>query len=265
MSDITEKTVRFVSTCIEKNEKLLDRFTKATGKYNNHLIKDIRSFVVNLDFPFDLEFLCHELLVEALKNGTTANELSKYIEIARSSIEQRLNKEPTIIPVWTGPVYEDSPVFHRTYETLKQLFQSAQYEILIAGYTFSLENQDVKNLFFELIEAAKRECRIDIIFHNNDSNLAELRNHWPRNIYFPHFYYWKGSKDTPWASLHSKLIMIDQKKLLLTSANFTYHGLKKNIESGVLIENHETVKQLWKQFRALLKNEEMKCVNKYNL
>jgi phosphatidylserine/phosphatidylglycerophosphate/cardiolipin synthase-like enzyme len=39
------------------------------------------------------------------------------------------------------------------------------------------------------------------------------------------------------AALHAKATIVDGRRLLLTSANLTYHGLGGNIELGALIED----------------------------
>jgi len=37
----------------------------------------------------------------------------------------------------------------------------------------------------------------------------------------------------PYASMHAKCLLVDGSDLLVTSANFTFHGLHGNIEIGV--------------------------------
>ena len=42
-----------------------------------------------------------------------------------------------------------------------------------------------------------------------------------------------GSMEPPYASMHAKCLLVDGEDLLVTSANFTFHGLHGNIEVGV--------------------------------
>ena len=46
------------------------------------------------------------------------------------------------------------------------------------------------------------------------------------------------------AALHAKVISVDQKKTLITSANLSYHGQQGNIELGTLIESKNIAKQI---------------------
>jgi hypothetical protein len=257
MAQLDIKLVRFVDSCMSKNSETVHRFLETLKALGDTTIKDVYSVIFQLGLPSDLEFLCFELLNEAKVQQVKVNELVFATNIAAKMFIQRKMNEPNIIPVWTGPMYQESPIIHKTYDMVKSLFKTAKNEIFIVGYTFSLEHEYVKSLFNELIRAARRGCRIDIIFNNDQFNLTNLKNNWPDDLRLPHFYYWKGDSESQWASLHSKLILIDQRKLLITSANFTLYGFKKNIETGVIVENHNMVQQVWRQFRALLHNEEM--------
>ena len=46
------------------------------------------------------------------------------------------------------------------------------------------------------------------------------------------------------AALHAKVISIDQKQTLITSANLSYHGQQGNIELGTLIDSKPVAKQI---------------------
>ncbi|MEB2275522.1 phospholipase D-like domain-containing protein [Bacillus sp. ILBB4] len=255
---IEDKIVRFVDTCYLRNNIFLNSFLQMLEANKNSVIKNYQAALYSLEMPFDLDFLGYELLQDAHIKKLNANELSLLMKVAIKMHEQRKKDEPSLSPVWTGPIFEESPIIHKTSETVRHLFQTAKHEILIVGYTFSFDHAQVQPLFSDLNLAAKRGCRIDIIFHQNDSNLSRIKNSWPKDIFLPNLYYWNGDPQDKWASLHSKLILIDQAKLLLTSANFTLHGFQKNIETGVMVENHPITGLYWRQFRSLLNNQEMR-------
>ncbi|PGQ79691.1 phospholipase D-like domain-containing protein [Priestia megaterium] len=256
--EIEDKIVQFVDACFLRNNVFLNSFLDMLEVNKNSIIKNYQAALHSLEMPFDLDFLGYELLRDAHIQELDASELSLLMKVAIKMYQQRKKDEPNLSPVWTGPIFEESPIVHKTSETVRHLFQTAQHEILIVGYTFSLDHIQVQTLFSDLILAAKGGCRIDIIFHQNDSNLSSIKNSWPKDISLPNLYYWNGDPEDKWASLHSKLILVDQAKLLLTSANFTLHGFQKNIETGVMIENHPIASLYWRQFRSLLNNQEMK-------
>lgn len=258
MNDLDGKIVRFVEACLLNEAGYLTNFINILIKSNDIALKNYQTLLYSLELPFDLDFLGYELLQEADSQEVPLTELVLALNVAIKMNQYRKRTEPKLLPVWTGPVFEESPITHKTYDMAQHLFQKAKYEIFIVGYAFSFEHNYVKALFNELIEATKRGCRIDIIFHKNDQNVRSIKNSWPDNLNFPNLFYWDGKTEDKCSSLHSKLILVDQAKLLLTSANFTLHGLQKNIETGVMIENHPIIQLYWRQFRSLLNNGEMK-------
>lgn len=54
------------------------------------------------------------------------------------------------------------------------------------------------------------------------------------------------------SALHEKVISVDQKETLITSANLSYHGQEGNIELGAQIESQETAKQVEEVFTQLI-------------
>ena len=53
------------------------------------------------------------------------------------------------------------------------------------------------------------------------------------------------------AVLHAKVISVDQKQTLITSANLSYHGQQGNIELGTLIESKQIARQIEDIFTKL--------------
>lgn len=256
MANLDVKIVGFVDTFLTKNTNSIEDFISIIESYGEQVIDNIQFLVRQFDFPYDLAYLCFDILNDAKRESITANHLVLSIKVAIGMYKRRKKTEPVVFPVWTGPSYDESPIIHQTYNTVQRLFQTAQHEILIVGYTFSLESAFIKAIFDEVIAAARRGCRIEIIYHQNEENLNRILNLWPNDLFQPMLYSWKGN-ESEWASLHSKLIMVDQRKMLITSANFTLHGFRKNIETGVLIENHELSLTMWRQFRSLIQNKAM--------
>jgi phosphatidylserine/phosphatidylglycerophosphate/cardiolipin synthase-like enzyme len=54
------------------------------------------------------------------------------------------------------------------------------------------------------------------------------------------------------ACLHAKCIVVDQERLLVTSANFTEAAHERNIEAGVLLNDPVTAQALQMQFESLV-------------
>ncbi|WP_053217025.1 phospholipase D-like domain-containing protein [Virgibacillus senegalensis] len=259
MNTLQDKVVHFVFVCTHNyDDYLLDRLINVLSKVD--VKNGIGSIQSVLNFPFDLEYLLFEILGEVYKKELRTSDLINALEIARRMAKYQIASQPRIIPVWTGPAFDRSLTPFKTYETVKQLIDSAKDEIFIVGYNFSFRYEIIRELLGSIEKAAERKCRINLIVNNEESNYREIMSNWNKESYLLNIYSWIGTPEEDYASLHAKLVIIDQQKMLLTSANFSYHGFKKNIETGVVIENHEVTRSIWKQYQSLLRNNEMKKV-----
>jgi phosphatidylserine/phosphatidylglycerophosphate/cardiolipin synthase-like enzyme len=66
--------------------------------------------------------------------------------------------------------------------------------------------------------------------------LLVLRSHWPQDVPGPRVYSREANPADEMAALHAKIIVCDRCRALVTSANFSRHGLHENIEIGVHVE-----------------------------
>lgn len=86
--------------------------------------------------------------------------------------------------------------------------------------------------------------------HDDGKNHRILKNAWPSNVSRPTLLKWIGNSEDAMASLHAKLLLVDRKDLLVTSANLTHHGLSSNIEVGVRVKGNMAC-QLANHFNSL--------------
>ena len=54
------------------------------------------------------------------------------------------------------------------------------------------------------------------------------------------------------AALHAKVISVDKRETLITSANLSYHGQEGNLELGTYIESTSIAKQIDDLFTQLI-------------
>lgn len=177
----------------------------------------------------------HQRLASVLQLGVGG--LSAVIEIvlaertAASSIRAHL--------VWTGP----EPMVSAARDTavvLRSLFAEARERVVVAGYRFTQGRDILLPLHRSMTEHGVRATFfLDLDGGTPEKELAAfLTNNWPFGSPYPELYYdprTVGPNAT--AILHAKCVVIDQKKSLVTSANFTYSGQARNIEVGVLLED----------------------------
>jgi len=88
--------------------------------------------------------------------------------------------------------------------------------------------------------------------------LNDIR-HTNRNFF--KIYEYAGKVDDKMAALHAKTIIVDNKKMLISSANLSYHGLEGNIEIGVLISSEKKAVQVQEIFNDLKRQKIFQLVN----
>lgn len=172
------------------------------------------------------------------QDSRTAAELSIALSIAKTAQQQAGERQSRISLVWTGPL-EAGAQTRSTLVVLEELIKAAEQTIAIIGYTIT---SGAASVLANLVEARQRGVQITIIANRIEQYLAILRSHWPAGVAPPELFTYPQSSEDPMAALHAKAVIIDQKRMLLTSANLTYHGLNGNIELGVLIEDEAAAK-----------------------
>ncbi|MGE6204643.1 phospholipase D-like domain-containing protein [Guptibacillus hwajinpoensis] len=254
---LQDKIVHFVSICVSTNsDHFVDRFINSICK--TEISNDNSSWLNDMKLPFDLEYFTFEILKEAYECKVLSNELQRYLEIAYKMARYQVEIQPRISPVWTGPSSGNGIIKLNTYNTVLHLIESAKEEVFIVGYNFSFKDESIRKLLRCIEKAVERNCRINILVNDVEKNFEEIMTYWEKEKYQLNVYHWKGSEKEDFTSLHAKLVIIDQQKLLLTSANFSYHGFHKNIETGVVIENHGISRDIWKQYHLLMKDKQMR-------
>jgi phosphatidylserine/phosphatidylglycerophosphate/cardiolipin synthase-like enzyme len=116
-----------------------------------------------------------------------------------------------------------------TERVLHEMVLRAQREVIILGYELSDEP------FLALLgEAVRRDVALIIICDRVRGVAARIRDAWPVGVPHPRVFQDSLRTASPvYASMHAKCVLVDADDLLITSANFTFHGLHGNIEVGV--------------------------------
>lgn len=211
------------------------------GENAKHLVDWLRTMEETGFSPEQLERLLH-----AVVNGRTRDQV--------------------LMPdlVVSGPDLPGIPTAD-THAAVQSMFQEAETEVVLAGYAF----HNGRLLFERLAEHVKKKPHLRLIFHvdvprrQGDSSLAEAivrrhadefrERHWPWSPY-PEVYYDPRALETnakTRASMHAKVLAIDRRKILLTSANFTEAAQQRNIEMGLLCNAPYLVEQVCSYFEGL--------------
>lgn len=133
-----------------------------------------------------------------------------------------------------------------TMNVVQSMIEGAERNILITGYSLS-------SYFSELVDTIiqKSQRGVFVKFFVNDLDkqpeFDKVLRYKGRFLKVYNFH----QEDDKMAALHAKVISVDQRQTLITSANLSYHGQQGNIELGTLIESKQIAKQLEDVFTKL--------------
>jgi phosphatidylserine/phosphatidylglycerophosphate/cardiolipin synthase-like enzyme len=151
---------------------------------------------------------------------------------------ERLDR-PEIEIAWTGPEAE-GPLVRPMGVVVEEMLRDVREigEILIVGYSLTAENGTVMRGIIDLLgDAAKKRASITIILHRDDAgeNRRNLLDAWDIHAKKPRILTWDPPHEHPYTKLHAKTMVVDRLDALVTSANFTFHGLESNLELGLRV------------------------------
>ncbi len=208
------------------------------------------------------ENLNRELLLNTVKddvdNGTTnavlminkefpelskeqCKDLTKIISDALSTEEA--NKVSLVVTA--PPSFSISA--RTTMNVVRSMIESAKKNILITGYSMSSYFSELADI---IVQKSQRGVFVQF-FVNDIDNQPEFENILRYKGRFLKVYGFKQGQDKM-AALHAKVISIDHKQTLITSANLSFHGQQGNIELGTLIESKQIAKQIEDVFTKLI-------------
>lgn len=171
-------------------------------------------------------------------------------------IRERLDR-PAVEICWTGPDTE-GPLVTPTAAAIERLLQDCRDvgEILIVGYSLTVPaGSFMAKVIDLLLDASRRRAKIQVVLHQDPDakNRRELLESWDTFARKPEIYTWNPPDDHPYTKLHAKCLVVDRLQMLITSANFTFHGLESNIELGLLVRNQPLASAVHERFDHLIR------------
>ena len=154
------------------------------------------------------------------------------------SVERLARAEIEI--AWTGPTAA-GPLVRSTSVVLEEMLEGVRDagEVLLVGYTLTVEPGTTMERVVELlVETARRRATLSIVLHSDEdetTNLDNLLRLWDVFVKKPRVYTWRPPPNHPYTKLHAKCLVVDRLDALVTSANFTFHGLESNLELGLRV------------------------------
>lgn len=181
--------------------------------------------------------------------------------IALLLAERRAHARSRLQLVWTA---DDSPrsVVRDTAALVASMFESAREHVLIAGYAFDNGATILRPLHEVMVRHGVRaQIVLDLKqsggqFVLSEAQIAQqvwrfLSENWTFGAPWPSVYYDQRLTDPDsqaFFSMHAKAVVVDSRRTLVTSANFTSRAQTRNIELGVVIDDEAFARTVRDQF-----------------
>lgn len=205
-------------------------------------------------------------LQELTDQGFTVQMVSTVIQMLLRQRATLASNQSTIELVTSGP--EAPGISNRdTAIVVRELFARAEKSVLVVGYAIYQGKRVFEALaerMRELPDLAVKMC-LDVNRDRQDKTPSEIvlsrfvqrfKDHqWPSSTRLPQIYFDPRSiqnDEQVRSSLHAKVIVVDRKKVFVSSANFTEAAQDRNIEVGLLIESAPVAEKICTHFDTLV-------------
>jgi cardiolipin synthase A/B len=143
---------------------------------------------------------------------------------------EQARRHQSVSVVWTGP--ESGVSSSRlTAATVIELIDEARSEILLVSYATYTE----ASISAALSAALVRGVTVTLLAERHQDNPSYTASSTPFPGLSAFRLHWPASARPPGASLHAKVIVVDDKVALVGSANLTNRAMESNLECGILI------------------------------
>jgi phosphatidylserine/phosphatidylglycerophosphate/cardiolipin synthase-like enzyme len=231
-----------------------------------------------------------ELLLEGLERGSIVVPVTKlklqslgFDELARSAanlstldgaalslliravLAERADDPELPELVWTGPEGM-SASSRRTEVVFRDLLGSAERDVWMAGYAIDHGASLFAPLHRAMVERqVSARFLLNLQYDPNEQRQTTeeagaaflvhrfLERQWPFEGPQPAIFYDPRTlQKKSYASMHAKVVVVDETHVLIGSANFTERGQQRNIEAGALIHDAAFARQLVTQLQSLI-------------
>lgn len=195
--------------------------------------------------------------------GMTPEQIGIVMELLAAERARQQADQDRVEMVWTGPDQEGLPA-RDTGVVARELLSQASRSLLITTFSLSRDSRT-----FEPVGVAMErnpELEVTLVLHvdaprsmSGSAAVAAFAsefwaNKWPWPTRPKVYYDPRGVAPEPGtrALQHSKCIVADLERVLITSANYTEAGQLRNIELGVVMRDRGLAMRVDERFRNLI-------------
>ena len=206
-------------------------------------------------------------LATFMASGFTASQIAYTLNLLAEERAESQKLRDRVDLVWTGQEFVGS-TSRDTHIVVQELFAAARHSVLISSYALD-KSPSTRALFQTLAEQMSTFPDLQVQIFVNVHRLYQDKT--PDSVLLRQFAesfrkeIWTGNKlpelfhdprslsmeINKKACLHAKCVVVDQEKVLVTSANFTEAAHERNIEAGIFVTDTAIANAITSQFDAL--------------
>ena len=204
-------------------------------------------------------------LDQLCQRGFTSDQIAFSLELIRTDRQRRPRLEEMVDLVTTGPDVEGTGG-RDTSVVVRELFANAHQSVLLAGYAVYQGQKVFESLADRMVAVPELRVRLflDIQRSQGDTSApSELvrrfakrfrESQWPKDRPYPQIFFDPRSVEIDPAqksSLHAKTVIVDRRRVFISSANFSEAAQQRNIEVGIKLDSPPFAAQLTQFFDRL--------------
>lgn len=198
--------------------------------------------------------------------GLTPAQIAVTLELIHADRQRRPRIEDVLQLVTTGPDVERA-ANRDTSVVVRDLFTNAMRSVLVAGYAVYQGQRVFQSLADRMREIPALEVRLflDVQRGQGDKTVsAELitrfsqrfrQTQWPVDRPLPKVFFSPSSlalDQKQRTSLHAKCVVVDERDVFVSSANFTEAAQRRNIELGLFVDSPAIAEAVVRYFDGML-------------
>lgn len=232
MTDVSDAISRLV---VEGDLATVNKFLEGTVEDPLRRLEDLKRWRPSSADPHTLTLL--DELAHVMKRAETTADQARAMLHAAHGVRKALGTQgERSALVWTGPDVHESAL-RSTAQVMRDIVEQADSHLLLVTYSLRPDSREPgETLLARLVPARARGVGITVVAHKDEANRRALAGSWPATVLPPRLLTWPIPDGDEMVKLHAKILAADDQRLLVTSANLTYHGLYANLELGIMVE-----------------------------
>ena len=155
------------------------------------------------------------------------------------SLHGRQNSEKAELAITAPPSFRLRA--RKINDVVEEMLKKASKSITLTGYAVSDYFSEMLDI---IILQSQKGVYVRLYLNDYEKQKKQLTRLMDLRSKFLRVYDYQKQIDDAMAALHAKTIVVDEKEIIVSSANLSYHGMEGNIEMGIRLESRDKAQQI---------------------